>query len=82
MTSLASYIPFLHPVNALQGTWYLLLLPMAFGIAVIYKALRVRRMERYWSQVSLMTVQIVLAMVALAAGLAILVQLVIPMIRA
>ena len=43
-----AYIPFLMPINALQEWWYLLLLPLAFGISMIYKALRMPTLERYW----------------------------------
>jgi hypothetical protein len=79
MTSLA-YVPFVQPLNALQEWWYLLLIPLAFGIAVIYKALRLRRLDHFWRHVAVMTTQIVLAMIALAVCLAILIQLLIPML--
>lgn len=73
-----SYIPFLHPINALHDYPYLLLIPLAFGISVVYKALRMRRLDGFWRHVAIMTTQIVLAMIALAIGLAILVQFVVP----
>ena len=78
---LIAYIPFLEPLKAAQSWWYLLVIPLAFGISVIYKALRVSRLEGFWWQVAMMTTQILIAMVALALGLAILVEIVVPMVR-
>jgi hypothetical protein len=79
MTPLA-WTPFLEPINALQSWWYLLLVPLAFGISMIYKALRLAKLDQYWRQVGMMTTQVVLAMVALAIGLAVIIELLIPMI--
>ncbi len=78
MSPLLSYIPFIDPINALQSWWYLLLVPLSFGVTVIYRALRMPSLERYWRQVFLMTVQIVVAMIALAIVLVVLVQVVVP----
>ena len=78
MTPTAGYIPFLDPINAFHVWWYLLLIPLSFGISVIYKALKMRNLDRYWQAVAMMTVQIVLAMAALAVALVILVQIAIP----
>ena len=72
------FIPFLHPLAATQQWWYLLLAPLAFGISVIYKAVRMPALDGYWKQVAIMTAQIVLAMVGLAVGLIVLVQVIIP----
>ncbi len=82
MTDLVGYIPFLHPINPLQGFWYLLVLPLSFGISVIYKAMRMPSLEGFWRQVAIMTSQIILSMIALAIGLVILVQVVIPRLPA
>ncbi len=77
---LLAYIPFVDPIHALQDWWYLLLIPLAFGIAVIYKALRSSQLERYWQHVLVMTGQIVAAMIALALMLVVLVQVLVPLI--
>ena len=82
MTDLVGYIPFLHPINALQGFWYLLVLPLSFGISVIYKAMRMPGLEGFWRQVAIMTAQIILYMIALAIVLVVLVQVVIPRLPA
>lgn len=74
----AGYIPFVDPINAFHVWWYLLLIPLSFGISVIYKALKMRNLDRFWRAATMMMVQIVLAMVALALVLVILVQVAIP----
>ena len=59
--------PFLDPINV-HELWWMLLIPMALGVSVVYKAVRVKTMERYWREVGVMTAQIVLAMILLGAG--------------
>jgi hypothetical protein len=78
--SLLSYMPLLDPIDAFQDWWYLLLLPLSFGISVIYKALRMSSLEGFWRQVTVMTTQIVLGMIALAVCLVLLVQVLIPLL--
>lgn len=80
MTKLLAYIPFVEPIDDLQEWWYLLLIPLAFGISVIYKALRSSQLQRYWLNVLVMTGQIVAAMIALALVLIVLVQVLVPRI--
>lgn len=74
-----AYRPFIDPIN-LQRGWYFLLLPLSLGIAIAYKAVRVRDMRAYPREVAVMTVQIIIAMLALGAVSFILVQHVLPMI--
>ena len=78
MNGALAYIPFVQPINAFHDWWYLLIIPLSFGIAVIYKAMRLATLERFWPQTALMTTQIVVYMAALAAGLVLLFQLLIP----
>ena len=73
-----SYIPFLHPIDAVHDWSFLLLIPLSFGISVVYKALRLPTMNGFWRKVAVMTTQIVISMIALAIALTILVQVVIP----
>jgi len=75
-----AYIPFVHPLNLFHEWWYLLLIPLSFGISVAYKAVRMESLEGFWGQVALMTTQIVLAMIALAVCLVLLVVVLIPRI--
>jgi len=76
-----AWIPFMQPMNALQSTWYLLLIPMAFGIAVIYRALREESYATYWRSVVIMTGQIVFGIAAIALALGMFVQFVIPLLN-
>lgn len=74
------YIPFLDPINAVHVWWYVLVIPLSFGVSVIYRALRVPSLDHFWRGVGIMTVQIVVAMVALAILLIILVEVVVPLV--
>jgi hypothetical protein len=80
VTALLAYIPFLEPIEFFHDWWYLLLIPLSFGISVIYKAMRMRTLDRYWRHVAIMTTQIVAAMIALSILLIVLVQVIIPII--
>ena len=79
MTGLLAYIPFVHPISTFHEWWYLLLLPLAFGIAIIYKAVRLETLDQFWRHVLVMTAQIVLAMIGLAIALVVLVVVLIPL---
>lgn len=80
MTTLLAWIPFIHPMNALQDWWYLLVIPLALGISVIYKAMRMPRLDEFWRQTTVMTLQIIIAMIALAVCLTLLVQVILPLL--
>ncbi|MCU0688620.1 MAG: hypothetical protein MUE97_02610 [Phycisphaerales bacterium] len=54
---------------SIHDQWWLLIIPMALLIAVAYKAVRLKNLDRYWREVGLMTVQILLGMAALAGAL-------------
>jgi len=75
-----AWIPFLQPMNAVQSVWYPLLIPMAFGIAVIYRSLREESYSTYWRSVVIMTSQIVFGIAAIAIALGAFVQFVIPLL--
>jgi len=57
--------PFIDPIN-LHDAWYFLLIPMALGVAIVYKAVKLATLEKYWRHVLVMTVQIVVGMILLA----------------
>jgi hypothetical protein len=76
-----AWIPFLEPMNAMQSWWYLLLLPLVFGISVVYRALREENYAKYWLSVVIMTVQIVFGIVGIAIALGLFVQFVIPLLN-
>lgn len=75
-----AWIPFLEPCNAMQPYWYLMLIPMSFGISVIYKAMHEDSFLQYWRSVFVMTTQVVLGISGLAVGAGLFIQFVIPMI--
>jgi hypothetical protein len=75
-----AWIPFLEPMNAMQSVWYLFIIPMAFGIAIVYKAMREDTYATYWRSVAVMTSQIVFGIAAIAVALGIFVQFVVPLL--
>jgi hypothetical protein len=77
---MVAYTPFLDPVNIFHDWWYLLLIPLAFGISVIYRALKLQNLDHYWRAVFTMTAQIVLAMIGLGIALIVLVVLILPLL--
>jgi cell division protein FtsW (lipid II flippase) len=79
---LPAYVPFVHPISAVHDWWYLLLVPLALGLSMIYKAMRMRNLRHYPRHVLVMTTQIIIAMIGLALVLTILVQWIIPRLPA
>lgn len=79
MTHLAAlaYTPFIDPID-LHAAWYLLLPPLAFLIALAYKAVRIPDMTRYWKQVVSFTLQILIAIIGLYALAMLLVAVALP----
>lgn len=71
------YRPFIDPLN-LHDRWWLTLIPLALGISFAYKAVRVKSFDGYLKQVLHMSFMIVLAMVLIAAGLYLFVELIVP----
>lgn len=80
MNALMAWIPFITPLNWMQGVWYLLLIPLAFGISVTYKAIRVTNLRTYWNQVFIMTLQIIFGIAALGILLMIFVRYILPLL--
>ena len=86
MNTLLGYIPFLDPISRLSvqlhDVTYLLLIPMSFMIAMIYKAIRMPELNHYWRNVGILTAQILLGVIGLALALVFLVQVIIPALPA
>jgi hypothetical protein len=76
---LLAYRPFIDPIN-LHDWWFLLLGPMALGISIAYKAVRMLDLKDYVRQVVLMTVQIILGMIGLGIASYLFVQHVLPLV--
>jgi hypothetical protein len=74
-----AYTPFLDPLN-LHDHWWFTLIPLALGISMAYKAVRLHDLRHFWKQSLVMTVQVILGMVGLAAVVFIVVELIVPRI--
>lgn len=79
---LLGWTPFLEPLPGVQASWLWLLPILIFGIAMMYKAVRVGDLRRYWREVIGMTVQVLLAFLGLAAAVFIVVQGIVPLLPA
>lgn len=71
------YRPFLDPLRV-HDEWWLTLIPLALLISVAYKAVRVRTFHSFPRAVLTMAVQIIVAMVALAAAQHVFVEMIVP----
>lgn len=80
--TLLAWTPFVQPIADAAHWWWLLIVPMCAGVSVTWKAIRLRTLDRYWHEVAFMTGQLLAGMVALAAGLMVLVRVVLPMLPA
>jgi hypothetical protein len=79
-SALLAWTPFLEPLPGASRVWWLFLLPLSFLLSMAWKAVRLPKLDHYWRDVFSMTGQIIAAVVALAIGLYILVQVVMPML--
>lgn len=79
LQTLLAYRPFLDPLP-LDNAWYLLVVPLSLGVAMVYKAVRITDMRSYPRQVLIMSAQTVVAMIALGLGFFSFVEFVLPMI--
>lgn len=73
------WTPLLQPLPGVQQHWLWLLPVLIVGIAMMYKAIRVERVERWWREVMMMTIQVMLAFAGFAIGLGIVVQVLVPL---
>ena len=67
MDSLLAFTPLLYPIDA-HRFWWLLLVPLAILISVVYKALRLPSLGRYPLGVAIMTMQVLGGMFLLGAA--------------
>lgn len=77
--TMLGWTPFLQPLPGVQEHWLWLLPILVIGLAMMYKAVRVERIERWPREVALMTLQVMLAFAGFAVGLGILVQVLVPL---
>lgn len=78
--ALLAWTPFINPLNILHAWWYVLLAPLALGISIIYKGVRMPDLTRFWRETLIMAAQIVFAMIGLAILIMLLVQVAIPLL--
>ncbi|MBX3354192.1 MAG: hypothetical protein KF724_00665 [Phycisphaeraceae bacterium] len=78
--STIAWIPFVSPMPSAGALWYLLAVPLVFCVAMVWKAVRLGSMERYWAAVVVMFVQVIVGMIALGLALLILVRLIVPLL--
>lgn len=76
---LAAWRPFLDPLH-MQRTWFWLLIPLALGVSMTYKAVRLDSLTLYWRKVFIMTAQLILAIIGLGAAAFLVVEYVLPLI--
>ena len=79
LTLAQAWRPMLDPLP-IGGYWPFLLIPLALGISIAYKAVRVGSREAYIKSVLMMTTQIVLAMIAMGVAAYVFIWFVIPAI--
>jgi hypothetical protein len=75
LASAYSYVPFRKPAP-LWDYWYLLVIPLVLGIAIVYKSIRCDSMRRVPREALVLFAFILVVMVAAAGALAALVSLV------
>jgi uncharacterized protein HemY len=77
-SGILAWTPFLQPAPGVERWWWMLVLPMALGIAMSYKAIRTKDLRDYPRDVLRMSVQVVAAVVGIALGLYLLVIVLLP----
>ena len=75
-----AYRPFLDPILVLNEYWFWLIIPLAFGIAAAYKAVRVLDLKIYPRDVAVFAVQIILGILALGIAALIIIEYLLPII--
>jgi hypothetical protein len=80
--SLLAWIPLIEPMPGVIHWWWAWIVPMVLGVSMTWKAIRLKSLERYWPEVARMSGQVLAGMVALTAGLILLVRVVLPLLPA
>jgi hypothetical protein len=80
--SLLAWIPLAEPIPGVIHWWWAWIVPMVLGVSMIWKAIRLPSMDRYWPEVARMGGQLLVGMIGLATGLMLLVRVVLPMLPA
>lgn len=82
MSALVAWVPFLQPITALGNAWWLLMVPLVFGVAVVHRAVQDQSMDGYWGRVIRLTVKANAVLGSLALAIYLFVYFIIPLLRA
>ena len=77
---MVGWIPFLQPIPELVSVWYLLCIPLAIGISLVYKAIWLPEDGPWFRQSMVMAILLLLAMVGVAIGLGLITEVILPRI--
>ena len=80
-TPMIGWIPFLQPAGSLGTLWWLLMIPLIFGISIAYRATHDASIEQFWQRVFLFVMKSTLAMGSLALVMYLFVYWIIPILR-
>ena len=80
-TPMIGWIPFLQPAGSLGTLWWLLMIPLIFGISIAYRATHDASIEQFWWRVFLFVMKSTLAMGSLALVMYLFVYWIIPILR-
>lgn len=82
MSALIAWVPFLQPITALGNAWWLLMVPLVFGVAVVHRAVQDQSMDGFWGRVIRLTVKANAVLGSLALAIYLFVYFIIPLLRA
>lgn len=82
MSALVAWVPFLQPITALGNAWWLLMVPLVFGVAVVHRAVQDQSMDGFWGRVIRLTVKANAVLGSLALAIYLFVYFIIPLLRA
>lgn len=77
---IVAWVPFLEPIPLHGGVWWLLIVPLVYGICVTYKAVRCESMSGFCKQSAGMAMHVLLVMAGLWLALQLLVRFVVPLL--
>lgn len=77
---LLDWKPFIGPIPHPGPLWWLLMIPLIVAVSMIWKAVRLPSLDRYWLAVAIMTLQVLAGVAALGIGLLLLVRGLVPLL--
>ena len=80
-TPMIGWIPFLQPAGSLGTLWWLLMIPLIFGISIAYRATHDASIDQFWTRVFVFVTKSTLAMGSLALVMYLFVYWIIPILR-